>query len=425
MVLGHPPGTGSGRRGRSALAARSGVEQVRPRRLRSARAPGARTRPRWPPRPAACAGAGRPSAGTARRRLRRSRAPPPPRPRACRGRPAWPANVRHSAVRMARSTLSRPSSSTSNSASASRAVSPRHGAVGRAPRRSRAPASAAGWRCGACPGRGTRSRPRPRRSSATPRIRADAPEDRRELVGLVVVEAGDEAEAVAQRAGDQPGAGGRADEREPRQVEPDRARRRALADHDVELEVLHRGIEHLLDRARQPVDLVDEQDVAVVEVGEDRGEVAGPLERGPAGEAACATPISVATMPASEVLPSPGGPANSTWSTAWPRWLAAASMISRCSLQPRLADELVEPARAQRRLLGLLDGIGARRSAALPCSSAHHPPRSLQRVAQERPRPCRRRRAGRARRAPRRASSRGRRARRAPRPGPTSTPVAP
>ena len=29
------------------------------------------------------------------------------------------------------------------------------------------------------------------------------------------------------------------------------------------------------------------------------------------------TPISVATMPASVVLPSPGGPANSRWSTAW------------------------------------------------------------------------------------------------------------
>ena len=69
------------------------------------------------------------------------------------------------------------------------------------------------------------------------------------------------------------------------QVEADRARRRALADHDVELEVLHRRIEHLFDRARQPVDLVDEEHVAVVEVGEDGGEVAGALERGAAGDA--------------------------------------------------------------------------------------------------------------------------------------------
>ena len=60
------------------------------------------------------------------------------------------------------------------------------------------------------------------------------------------------------------------------------ARARALPDHDVEAEVLHRRIEALLDDARQPVDLVDEEHVAVVEVREDRGEVAGPFERGTA-----------------------------------------------------------------------------------------------------------------------------------------------
>ena len=46
---------------------------------------------------------------------------------------------------------------------------------------------------------------------------------------VVVVEPGDEAEAVAQRPGDQPGAGGGADEREAGQVEADRAGGRALA----------------------------------------------------------------------------------------------------------------------------------------------------------------------------------------------------
>ena len=52
-----------------------------------------------------------------------------------------------------------------------------------------------------------------------------------------------------------------------------------LAEHDVELEVLHRRVEHLLDGAGEAVDLVDEEDVALVELGEDRGEVAGALER--------------------------------------------------------------------------------------------------------------------------------------------------
>ena len=79
-------------------------------------------RPGRHPATRACARSGRTAAGTARTRLRRSRAPRPPRPRACRARPPGRTNVRHSASRIARSTLSRPSSSTSNSASASRAV---------------------------------------------------------------------------------------------------------------------------------------------------------------------------------------------------------------------------------------------------------------------------------------------------------------
>ena len=103
-------------------------------------------------------------------------------------------------------------------------------------------------------------------------------DDGLEVGGLVVVEPGDEAEAVAQRAGDQAGAGGGADQREAGQVEADRAGRRALAEHDVELEVLHRRVEDLLDGAGEPVDLVDEEHVALVELGEDGGEVAGPLE---------------------------------------------------------------------------------------------------------------------------------------------------
>ena len=56
------------------------------------------------------------------------------------------------------------------------------------------------------------------------------------------------------------------------------ARRRALADHDVDLEVLERRIQDLLDDRRQPVDLVDEQHVARLEVGQQRREVARPLE---------------------------------------------------------------------------------------------------------------------------------------------------
>ena len=58
-----------------------------------------------------------------------------------------------------------------------------------------------------------------------------------------------------------------------------------FADHDVELEVLHRGIKNLLDHAREAMDLVDEQHVALFEVRDDRRKIAGALDRRPRGRA--------------------------------------------------------------------------------------------------------------------------------------------
>ncbi len=172
----------------------------------------------------------------------------------------------------------------------------------------------------------------PSSSTSTPRIPAERTTMPCEVVGRVQVEAPDEAEPVAQRAREQPRARGRPHQGEAGQVEPDRARRRPLADEDVELEVLHGRVQDLFDGARQAVDLVDEQHVAVLEVGEQarpgrrRAPAPGPeVMRSP-------TPISAATMPASDVLPRPGGPANSRWSTGCSRRRAASSTISRCSV---------------------------------------------------------------------------------------------
>jgi hypothetical protein len=83
----------------------------------------------------------------------------------------------------------------------------------------------------------------------------------------VVLQARDPPEAIAQRRREQAGARGGADQREARQIEAHRARARSLSDQDVELEVLHRRVEDLLDRRRQPVDLVDEEHVAGFQVG--------------------------------------------------------------------------------------------------------------------------------------------------------------
>ena len=169
-----------------------------------------------------------------------------------------------------------------------------------------------------------------------------------ELLGLVVAEPERHAEAVAQRRRQQTGARRRADERERRQVERERARRGALAEHDVEAEVLERRVEDLLGGAVEPVDLVDEEDVARLDRGEDRGDVL-LLERG-AGDGAHADAELLRMICASVVLPSPGGPTSRTWSRASPRALGRVERDSELLLDPFLADEVVEPARPQRAL---------------------------------------------------------------------------
>ena len=87
----------------------------------------------------------------------------------------------------------------------------------------------------------------------------------------VEVQASDEPEAVAEGGGDQSGAGRGPDQGEAGQIEADRAGGRALADQDVELGVLHGGVEDFLHRPVEPVDLVDEQHVAHLEVGQQGG----------------------------------------------------------------------------------------------------------------------------------------------------------
>ena len=68
-----------------------------------------------------------------------------------------------------------------------------------------------------------------------------------EVVGGVEVEPVGEAEPIAQRPGDEPGARRGAYEREALEVDAQRARGRALAHHEIDVEVLHRRIEHLFD----------------------------------------------------------------------------------------------------------------------------------------------------------------------------------
>jgi hypothetical protein len=85
-----------------------------------------------------------------------------------------------------------------------------------------------------------------------------------------------------------------------------------------------------------------------LELGEDRRQVAGPLERR-AGRDVQVHPHLRGDDAGQRRLPSPGGPANSRWSTACPaagRFEHDAQVL----LQLALADELVERSRSQPRL---------------------------------------------------------------------------
>ena len=107
---------------------------------------------------------------------------------------------------------------------------------------------------------------------------AERRDDEAQFLGRVELQAGDDAEAVAQRVGQHAGARRGADQREWRQVELDRARRRTFADHDVDLEIFQRRVEDFLDHRAQAVDFVDEQHVVRFEIGQDRGQVAGAFQ---------------------------------------------------------------------------------------------------------------------------------------------------
>jgi hypothetical protein len=90
-----------------------------------------------------------------------------------------------------------------------------------------------------------------------------------------------DAEPRPQRRAQQGRASRRAHDGEARQRQPDRTRARALAQDDVQDEILHGRIEDLLDRPAEAVDLVDEQDVTRLKVGQDGGQVSGAFDRRP------------------------------------------------------------------------------------------------------------------------------------------------
>ena len=100
-------------------------------------------------------------------------------------------------------------------------------------------------------------------------------------LGIVEIQSKTLAETVAQRRGQKPRTRGCADQSKMLDRQFDRPRGGSLADHDVNLEILHRRIENLLDDMAQAMDFIDEKDVTFVEIGEQRRQIAGALHHRP------------------------------------------------------------------------------------------------------------------------------------------------
>ena len=75
-------------------------------------------------------------------------------------------------------------------------------------------------------------------------------------------------EAVPHGWGQKAGSGGGAYERERSQLELDGTGARALSNDDIQTEVLHGGVQALFHHMAQPMDLIDEQHIVLLEIGQ-------------------------------------------------------------------------------------------------------------------------------------------------------------
>ena len=100
-----------------------------------------------------------------------------------------------------------------------------------------------------------------------------AADDGGQILDGVVVEAVGDAEAGAKRGAEEARTGGGTDEGEARKIEADGAGGGALINDDIDSKIFDGGIEVLFDHFGEAVDFVDEEDIALLQTGEETGEV--------------------------------------------------------------------------------------------------------------------------------------------------------
>jgi hypothetical protein len=206
-----------------------------------------------------------------------------------------------------------------------------------------------------------------------------AGDDLFQLLDGVELQAHGNAEAVAQRRLQQALPRRCAHQREGRQVDPHGACRGPLADDEVERAVLHRGVEHFLDHGIQAVDLVDEQDVALLQIGQQRGKVARLGDDRPGRGAKAHAQLARDDLRQRRLAKAGGAEEQHMVHRLAPRtgrFDEDAKVVLRC----RLPDELVEHLGPQRRIgvlglaIGREDGVIGHRKRHPPSSASHAPP---------------------------------------------------
>ena len=100
---------------------------------------------------------------------------------------------------------------------------------------------------------------------------------------IVIFEGTVDAETVAQRSGQQAASCRRADEGKGIERDADRTGAGALVDHDIDDEILHRGIKVFLHFGGQAVYLVNKEDIPFLERSQQAGQVARLVEDGTGG----------------------------------------------------------------------------------------------------------------------------------------------
>ena len=134
--------------------------------------------------------------------------------------------------------------------------------------------------------------------------------------------------------------------------------------HEVDREVLHGRIEQLLHDAGQPVDLVDEQHVVLVEVRQDAEQIAATLD-GRARRRDQRRGHLVGDHAGQRRLAEPRRPREENVVERLVAPLGGVERDAEVLLDALLADEVVEPARPQRALDLLVRGVQHRGGEAL------------------------------------------------------------